>query len=59
MKEPETDAELEAALENINCEVIDTGGGFSVRDRSTSSQSKLEAEDISNALFEAWNLMKP
>lgn len=59
-KEPVTDAELEAALEGVEHEVIDHDGDtFSVRNKITGSQTRLEAEDYSSALFEAWHLVKP
>jgi hypothetical protein len=58
--EPTTDLELQQALEEIGCELIDhDSDDFSVRLIKTGSATHLEAEDYSSALFEAWNLMKP
>lgn len=59
MMEPMTNVELEAALDAINCVVFDDNERFFARNRQTGSTTRLEAEDYSSALFEAWNLMKP
>lgn len=58
-KEPQTDDEFVDALEALGYELIDHDvDSFSVQSKKTGSQTHLEAEDYSSALFEAWNLMK-
>lgn len=58
-KEPNTDAEFEAALKKLGYELIDHGlDSFSVRRKLNKSTTKLEAGDYSSALFEAWHLVK-
>lgn len=59
MKEPVTDAEFEAALYAAGHELIDGGGVFAVRNLEGGGTTVLEAESLSDALFEAWNLVKP
>lgn len=59
MKEPQTDAEFEDALEKLGYQVFDMDSDeFIVLNRKTGSQTKLDAEDLSSALFEAWHLVK-
>lgn len=57
--DPQTDAEFEAALEKRHHELIDHGDSFSVRNKKTGASNKLDADEYSDALFEAWNLVKP
>lgn len=58
-KEPQTDDEFVDALKALGYELIDHDvDSFSVQNKKTGSQTHLEAEDYSSALFEAWNLMK-
>lgn len=57
--EPKTDGEFEAALEELGCELIDHDADvFSIHNRLTGSTTKLDAEEYSDALFEAWHLVK-
>jgi hypothetical protein len=58
MNEPKTDAEFEAALTTLNHELIEDGNGFAVRNKDGGGITKLESEDESSALFEAWHLIK-
>lgn len=59
IEEPNSDAEFEDALKKLGYELIDHDvDSFSVLRKSTGSQTHLEAEDYSSALFEAWHLVK-
>lgn len=59
MKEPETDQELEQAISDLGWDFEDYGPGeYGLKNRVTGSQTRLEAEYESDALFEAWNLVK-
>lgn len=58
VKEPETDAEFEDAIEETGHAFIDHGDSFSVRYNKTGAITRLEADNLSDALFEAWNLVK-
>lgn len=59
MKEPTTDAGYEADLEKWCCEVLKIDENTFIVENSTGGQTRLEASDYSNALFEAWHLVKP
>jgi hypothetical protein len=59
MKEPETDAEFEAAIEAAGYKFLDLGNGFAVRNVELDGTTRLEADEMSDALFEAWNMVKP
>lgn len=58
MDEPQTDAELSAALAGIGCRVVDDGSRFRLVN-SRGGSTLLEADNLSDALFEAWHLAKP
>jgi hypothetical protein len=54
------DQELAALLEKIDCEVIDEVDEFVAIDHgSGGGQTKLEADNLSDALFETWMLYRP
>jgi len=59
MKELRTDNEFEKALEKRGYRFHDNGDSFSIEYVKTGSRTKLEAIEMSDALFEAWNLVKP
>ena len=59
MKEPETDAEFEAAIEAEGYKFLDLGNGFAVKNIERGGTTRLEADEMSDALFEAWNMVKP
>lgn len=56
---PQTDAEFEAALEALDCQVIDHGDGSFALISDLGGATELEAANLSDALREAWNLIKP
>lgn len=56
--EPRTDAEFETAIQGAGYELIDTESGFVLHCVKGGGQTQLESEDLSSALYEAWNLVK-
>lgn len=58
MKEPNTDAELEDAIKKAGYEFIDTGSWFVIRYIKGGGQTRLKADELSDALFEAYSLTK-
>ena len=58
MKEPTTDAELEAAIEAAGYKFLELGNSFAVRCVERGGTTKLEAEELSDALYEAYILTK-
>jgi hypothetical protein len=56
--QPETDDEFVAAIAALDHEVLDYDEYFEVRRRSTGATTRLEADEWSDALFEAWSLVK-
>lgn len=59
MKEPQTDIELEEAINKAGYTFHDHGDSFSVKCDKGGAITNLEAEERSDALFEAWNMVKP
>jgi hypothetical protein len=59
MKEPETDTELEKAIKKVGYTFHDHGDSFSIKCIEGGAITHLEAEERSDALFEAWNMVKP
>lgn len=58
-KEPQGDADLEAAIEANGYRFIDMGNYFVVQNKEGGGRTKLEATEMSDALYEAWSLTKP
>lgn len=59
MKDPTTDAEYEAAIEAAGYEFLDLGNGFAVRNIERGGTTRLEAEELTDALYEAWCMVTP
>lgn len=59
MEEPKTDDEYHAALEAAGYRLIDNGSCFSVQHLERGGCTRLDSEDLSSALWEAWNLVRP
>ena len=57
--EPQGDAELEAAIESNGYRFLDNGGYFSIQNIERGGRTKLEATEMSDALYEAWQFTKP
>jgi hypothetical protein len=58
-KEPQSDAELEAAIEANGYKFINHGSYFAIRNKERGGVTKLEATEMSDALYEAWSTTKP
>lgn len=60
MSDKISDAELFRKLEAVGCQVIEDEdeGEFILINTTRGSQTLLESEDYSSALFEAWSLVK-
>lgn len=59
-KEPKTDDDFHTALEKRGYRLIDHGDDtFSVERTKTGATTHLEADNLTDALSEAWNLVKP
>lgn len=59
MQEPTTDAEFEEAIAAAGYRFLDLGGQFAVVNKARGGRTFLEATEMSEALFEAWSLVKP
>ncbi len=57
--EPQSDADLEAAIEANGYRFIENGNYFSIQNKERGGKTKLEATEMSEALYEAWQLTKP
>jgi|KBSSwiStaDraftv2_1062776.scaffolds.fasta_scaffold165040_7 hypothetical protein len=57
--EPSTDEGYEVHLKKWGYELVDHGSSFSVVRIKTKSSTTLGATDLSNALMEAWHLVRP
>lgn len=58
--EPRTIEELETALARVKFQIVENGDGELVAvNNYGSEQTILEADNYGDALFEAWNLLKP
>jgi len=59
-KDPETEQELEAALKKLGVKVIDHGDDTytAINEKGGGGKTSLEADNYTDALFEAWNLYK-
>ena len=57
-REPETDAEPERAIEQAGHRFFARDGYFIVQNVRLGGTTRLEAESRSDALFEAWHLMR-
>lgn len=58
-KEPQGDAEYIAAIEKAGYRFLDRGDGFAIRCIEGGGTTRLEATEMSDALFEAWQMVKP
>lgn len=57
--EPQGDAALEAAIEANGYRFIDCGSYFAIENKEGGGRTKLEATEMSDALYEAWSFSKP
>ena len=58
-KEPQTDAEYVQAIAAEGYRFMELGDGFAVRYIKGGGTTRLEATEMSDALFEAWQMVKP